>query len=85
MCAVQVYLCVCMCVFLRGLCMRDQEKVNYLPVLRCRLASPGWAGSSKKRERSIRMERKGEKEEKGNPRLAQNDRTTATICEVRRE
>lgn len=66
-CAVSMYLCVCVCVcFLRGVCNRDQEKVNYLLVLRCRLASPGWAGSSGERERE--REAEGGKEREGRKR-----------------
>lgn len=53
---------------LRGVCKGDQKKVNYLLVLRCRLASPGWDGSSGESERR-------ETKERGNPRLAKNDRS----------
>lgn len=56
-----VFVCLRVC-FLRGVCNGDQEKVNYLLVLRCRLASPGWAGSSGVREREREMEGKKERE-----------------------
>lgn len=44
--------------FLREVFTREKKKVNYLPVLRCRLASPGWAGSS--REKKVKGEGKRE-------------------------
>lgn len=72
-CALFQCICVFACVFFMGMCNRDQEKVNYLLVLRCRLASPGWAGSSGERE--VKVEKEREEEEKGNPRLAQNNRS----------
>lgn len=65
----------CICVFVsvrlfkKAVCSGDQEKVNYLLVLRCRLASPGWVGSSGVRARSG-MTEKGEKKERESLRLA---------------
>lgn len=52
-----VFTCVC---FLMGGwgCNRDQEKVNYLLVLRCQQVSPGWAGSSGEKGKEV----DGEKE-----------------------
>lgn len=65
-----IFVCLCTCAFLKkGVCSGDQEKVNYLLVLRCRLASPGWVGSSGARERNG-MTEKEEKKGKESLRLA---------------
>lgn len=61
----------------------DQEKVNYLLVLRCQLASLGWVGSSGGRERNGREE-KGEKKEVESPRLAQNDSMKCYSTQLKR-
>lgn len=71
---------MCVCV-LRGVCNRDQEKVNYLLVLRCRLASPGWAGSSG--ERSKGRKREGRE---GKSQVSMKTITApGTICKVEGE